>query len=57
MQDRIRKGDFTLEEILGSDNPSDMLPKHVDKTLLTKHMLTLGLRFEDGRADSAPTIS
>ena len=56
MQDRIRKGDFTLDKILGSDNPSDMLTKHVDRTLLSKHMVTLGLRFEDGRADSAPDI-
>ena len=56
MQDRIRKGDFTLEKILGADNPSDMLTKHVNRDLITKHMVTLGLRYEDGRADSAPTI-
>ena len=56
MQDRIRKGDFSLEKIIGSDNPSDMLTKHVDGALLSKHMTTLGLYFEDGRAESAPTI-
>ena len=29
MQDRIRKGDFTLDKILGSDNPSDMLTSNL----------------------------
>ena len=56
MQDRIRKGDFTLEKILGADNPSDMLTKHVTRDLISKHMVTLGLSYEDGRAESAPTI-
>ena len=56
MQDRIRKGDFSLEKIPGAENPSDMLTKHVDKCTLVKHMKTWGLRYEDGRAGSAPTI-
>ena len=56
MQDRIRKGDFRLEKILGADNPSDMLTKHVTKDLISKHMATIGLTYEDGRADSAPAI-
>ena len=54
MQDRVRKGDFTLEKILGSDNPSDMLTKHVPRDVISEHMVTLGLRYEDGRAESAP---
>ena len=56
MQDRIRKNDFSLEKILGADNPADMLTKHVSRDLLEKHMLTLGLFYEDGRAESAPAI-
>ena len=56
MQDRIRKGDFRLEKILGADNPSDILTKHVTRDLISKHMVTLGLSYEDGRADSAPSI-
>ena len=55
MQDRIRKGDFSLEKISGTDNPSDMLTKHVSRDLMSKHMSTLGLFFEEGRAESAPT--
>ena len=56
MQDRIRKGDFKLLKVPGADNPADMLTKHVDKLLLLKHTAALGLYYESGRADSAPSI-
>ena len=56
VQDRLKKKDFALERIPGVDNPSDILTKHVDKALLQKHMLRLGLRLEEGRAASAPMI-
>ena len=56
MQDRIRKGDFVLEKVAGAGNPADMLTKHVPRDVLNKHMATLGLFLEDGRAESAPTI-
>ena len=57
MQDRIRKGDFSLEKVPGAENPGDMLTKHVSRDLMLKPMSTLGLFYEDGRAESAPTIS
>ena len=56
MQDHIRKGDFSLEKIAGSDNPGDMLTKHVPRELMAKHMTTLGLYSEEGRAASAPEL-
>ena len=56
IQDRIRKGDFALAKVAGSDNPSDILTKHVDKPLMVKHMNTLGLCYESGRAETAPAI-
>ena len=56
VQDRLKKKDFSLEKIPGAENPSDMLTKHVDKCTLVKHMKTLGLTYEVGRAGSAPTI-
>ena len=56
MQDRIRKGDFSLDKIAGAENPADMLTKHVDRVLMSKHMAKLGLYYEGGRADSAPAI-
>ena len=56
VQDRIKKGDFTLQKVPGVSNPSDILTKHVDRTILDKHLLGLSLRYEDGRAKSAPSI-
>ena len=52
----IRKEDFALDKIAGCDNPADMLTKHVSKDLMRKDMTALGLIYEDGRADSAPTL-
>ena len=56
IQDRLRCGDFVLLKIRGEDNTSDVLTKHVERKILEKHLSTLGLRFEDGRSDLAPTI-
>ena len=56
VQDGLRRGDFSLEKIPSQENTSDIINKHVPKPLLDKHMGTLGLRLEQGRAESAPTI-
>ena len=56
VQDHIRTGDFKLNKILGSENPADILTKNVDKALLSKHLETMQLRAEDGRAESAPKV-
>ena len=45
-----------FNKVPGSENPADMLTKHVDRSLLHKHMSKLGLHLEGGRADSAPNI-
>ena len=56
VQDRIKKGDFKLARVPGVANPADILTKHVDRTLLDKHLVTLNLKYEAGRAESAPSI-
>ena len=56
VQDRIKQGDFKLKRVPGVDNPSDILTKHVDRTILDKHLVTLNLQYEDGRPKSAPSI-
>ena len=57
VQDKIRCGSFTLTKIPGIDNPSDILTKFVQRPVLSKHLSALGLRMEEGRPESAPTIS
>ena len=56
VQDRIKKKDFELVRVPGVSNPSDVLTKHVDRTILDKHLDTMNLRYQDGRAASAPSI-
>ena len=56
VQDKVKAGDFVLEKVAGSDNPADMLTKHVDAPTRTKHLKSLGLRLETGRSSLAPTI-
>ena len=56
VQDRVKKKDFELLRVPGVSNPSDILTKHVDRTILDKHLVALNLVYEDGRASSAPSI-
>jgi hypothetical protein len=44
------------KKVLGSRNPADILTKHVPKDLLDAHLVTLGVEFQGGRAESAPTL-
>ena len=56
VQDRVRRGDFKLMKIPGSENPADMLTKHVARDVMMRHMERVGVMAESGRAKSAPTI-
>ena len=44
-------------KIPGTDNPSDVLPKHVPSDFLDRHSATMSLKFEGGRASKAPGIN
>ena len=54
VQEKLRSGEFSLHKHPGSENPGDLLTKHVDATTLQSHCERAGLRFLSGRADSAP---
>ena len=56
VQDRLRCGDFKLTKVLGTDNPADFLTKHVSRDIMVRHMETIGICSESGRAGSAPTL-
>ena len=56
VQDRIRTKDFELYKVAGTDNPADMLTKHLARESLDKHVSFSGLIRTAGRADTAPTI-
>ena len=57
IQDKVRAQDFKLEKVAGTSNPADALTKYVDHSTLAKHLKTLSLDFESGRAEAAPTLT
>ena len=56
VQDRLKKGDIKLTKVLGSENPADLLTKHVPRETMRKHMAFLNLVPEEGRPMPAPTL-
>ena len=57
IQSKVRDGELTVGKILGADNPADILTKHVDAATLRKHLGSIGMEYESGRAESAPELS
>ena len=56
IQERLRAGQFRLFKVLGTNNPADLLTKHVPRDLMVKHMQKMGIVCESGRAESAPAL-
>ena len=56
VHDHLRAGGVDLKKVPGCDNVADILTKHVDRTTLQRHMKTMGLVAEQGRASSAPRL-
>ena len=56
VQERVRSGDLELYKVLGTDNPADLLTKHVPREVADKHLRRIGLWRSEGRADTAPDI-
>ncbi len=57
MQERSRTKDIELYKIPGTENPADMLTKHLARDVLDKHLGFSGIERRVGRAESAPTIT
>ena len=56
VQERVRSGDFKLLKVLGTDNPADMMTKHITREQLLKHSTCIGCKFIEGRPEIAPSI-
>ena len=57
VQDKVNSCDFQLVKVAGAENPTDLLTKRVEYPVMMKHLAFLGLSAEDGRAESAPTLT
>ena len=57
LQDRVRAKDFALTKVAGACNPADVFPKYVPNSTMDQHIDRMGLQLEDGRPESAPTLT
>ena len=57
IQQTNKDKDLTVSKVLGADNPADVLTKYVDRATMDKHLATMALEYESGRAASAPELA
>ena len=50
VQEKVRNKQVEIVKVLGTDNPSDLMTKHVDAKLLGEHVRSMGCEFVSGRA-------
>ena len=56
VQERIRSKDLHLYKVLGTDNPADLLTKHLPRDAVDKHIAAFNTTRQGGRAESAPQL-
>ena len=57
IQQKIKCNELKVDNILGADNPADCLTKFIDQATMNKHLATMNLEYEEGRATSAPELA
>jgi hypothetical protein len=57
IQEKVRSGEIALLKVLGSENPADLLTKHLSRDLADQHLCRIHLYRETGRAESAPKVA
>ena len=56
VQDELKNRSFSIHKVQGTDNPADMMTKHVEAHCIKQHCERLGVLFTEGRAASAPNV-
>ncbi len=56
VQEKVRSGEITLCKVLGTENPADVLTKHVPRETVDQLLWRVSLSRETGRAESAPRV-
>ena len=54
VQEKFATGAATIDKVLGSENPADILTKHVDQQTLKKALVKMGMEAFEGRSAVAP---
>lgn len=50
-------GELSYNKVLGTENPGDLMTKHLGQAVIDKHMKTISQEFRRGRAESGLKIS
>ena len=56
-QQKIRDRSVDLVKVLGTENPADLMTKHLDQKSLDKMLGKMSVVVTEGRAASAPKLS
>ena len=56
VQDAVRQRRVMIEKVAGSENPADLMTKHLDGPLMDKMLSKIGSEVREGRADAAPEV-
>jgi hypothetical protein len=57
IQEKVRSGEISLMKVLGTENPADLLTKHLARDMIDQHLTKLAISRETGRAASAPKVA
>ena len=57
VQERLGDNTFTLHKVWGEINPADLMTKHLDQSMIARHLGAMAVRAESGRAVSAPRLA
>ncbi len=57
LQERVRSGSMSVRKVLGTDNPADLMTKHLAAQDVERHADHLSLERYQDRAESAPMLS
>ena len=56
VQDAVRQKKVIVEKVKGTENPADLMTKHLDGPAMNDMLNRCGIQFRDGRAESAPEV-
>ena len=54
VQERVRSGDLVLHKVKGTENPADLMTKHLSAPEIHKYMSKIGFEYREGRAAVPP---
>ena len=56
IQEKVARGALRIHRILGTENPADLLTKHLPEKCILNCLKFMGCELRHGRADSAPSL-